>query len=71
MDGASRLACLGMGKALYAQGQTDSALRYLKASQDKKRSIPRCSRASAWRLCGGILRGCSRAQCLLGLRSGF
>lgn len=35
MDGASRLACLGMGKALYAQGEVDGALTYLKASQDR------------------------------------
>lgn len=36
MDGSSRLACLGMGKAMYAQGFTGDALRYLKASQDKE-----------------------------------
>lgn len=35
LDGANRLACLGLGKALYAQGDTAAALDYLKASRDR------------------------------------
>ncbi len=34
LDGGSELACLGMGKACYAQGDVATAMEYLRASND-------------------------------------